>query len=304
MNPSPRARTLVRGAYDLHVHVGPDLVDRRIDDVELAMRYDELGLAGFALKSHYVPTAERARVVEQTMPGIAVIGTIVLNNAVGGLNPLAVEVAAREGARIVWLPTVDSLNEARRRDQAFPPGSHAPLWVRLQRDLHERGLGMPPVRVADGAGAPLPALIAVLELVAEHRMILGTGHLSRNEIFMVVDAALECGVEEVVVTHPEFPSQDLSIDDQVALVGNGALMERCFTTPHTGKTSWEHVVEGIRATGIEHNLLSTDLGQPANPSVEDGLALFADRLLDHGLTDADVTALISNSRRLAEVAVS
>ncbi|MEO8688725.1 MAG: hypothetical protein ABI611_10955 [Solirubrobacteraceae bacterium] len=34
-----------------------------------------------------------------------------------------------------------------------------------------------------------------------------------------------------MVTHPEFTSQDLSIDDQRALAGRGALLERCFTTP-------------------------------------------------------------------------
>lgn len=301
--PSSRARELVRGAYDLHVHVGPDLVGRRIEDVDLALRFAELGLAGFALKSHYVPTAERAAVVERVAPGVDVIGTIALNNAVGGLNALAVEVAAREGARIVWLPTVDSLNEARRRDDAFPPGAQAPVWVRLQRDLHERGLGTPPVLVADEEGAPLPELLAVLGLVAEHQMILGTGHLSRDEIFMVVEAGLGCGIRDIVVTHPEFTSQDLSIADQVALAQMGALLERCFTTPYTGKTTWEHVAAGIRATRIENNLISTDLGQPANPPVEDGLALFADRLLDQGLEDDDVAKLVENSRRLAEVAV-
>ena len=54
----------MRGAYDLHVHVEPDLANRRIDDLALARRFAELGLAGFVLKSHYAPTAERAAVVQ------------------------------------------------------------------------------------------------------------------------------------------------------------------------------------------------------------------------------------------------
>src|SRR5436309_2140268 len=101
MHPQPtdRARQLVRGAYDLHVHINPDVIHRRIDDLALAHRFAELGLAGFVLKSHYVPTAERAAVVRGAVPGVNVLGSIVLNNAVGGLNPLAVEIAAREGAR-------------------------------------------------------------------------------------------------------------------------------------------------------------------------------------------------------------
>ena len=52
--PSERARALVEGGYDLHVHVAPDVPRRRIDDVALAHRFAELRLAGFALKSHSI----------------------------------------------------------------------------------------------------------------------------------------------------------------------------------------------------------------------------------------------------------
>jgi hypothetical protein len=130
--------------------------------------------------------------------------------------------------------------------------------------------------------------------------VLATGHISRDEIFAVVDAAFVAGVRDVVVTHPEFPAQDLSEDDQVELARKGAIMERCYTTPATGKCSWERVFAGIRATGPEHNLLSTDLGQPANAPVEDGLALFVDRLLEAGFgEDAIHTMTVKNSRHLA-----
>ena len=50
---SEHARTLLRGAFDTHVHIAPDVVARRVDDVTLARRFAELGLAGFQLKSHY-----------------------------------------------------------------------------------------------------------------------------------------------------------------------------------------------------------------------------------------------------------
>src|SRR4051794_25520874 len=114
MTATARARDLVRGSYDLHVHVDPDVIGRIVDDVTLATRFASWGLAGFGLKSHYTSTAERARVVNRVALGARAIGTLTLNAAVGGLNPVAVEIAAREGARIVWLPTVDSVNEAGR----------------------------------------------------------------------------------------------------------------------------------------------------------------------------------------------
>ena len=44
--PTARARQLVVGAYDTHVHVAPDVMKRRIDDVTLAGRFADVGLAG------------------------------------------------------------------------------------------------------------------------------------------------------------------------------------------------------------------------------------------------------------------
>jgi hypothetical protein len=280
------------------VHVAPDVVERRIDDVSLARRFRELGMAGFVLKSHYGSTAERAAVVRGVVPGIEVLGAISLNRGVGGLNVLALEVAAREGARTVWLPTVDSVNESHEREA--PPGAAVPVWVALQRDLREQGIEIEPVPVVDDGGNVLPETRAVLEMIARHELLLATGHLSRDEIFAVVDAALEEGVRDIVITHPEFPSQDLSVGEQRELAERGALLERCFTTPHTGKVSWERWIENIRAVGSEHSVLSTDLGQVKNPPVEDGMALMVDRLLEAGFEEEEVHVMaVVNTRRVA-----
>ena len=296
--PSSRARALVRGGFDTHIHIAPDVVPRKIDDISFARRCSELGIAGFVLKSHYGSTAERAAVVRAAVPGIQALGAITLNRAVGGINPLAVEIAAREGARTVWLPTVDAVNEAAEREA--PPGAKLPVWVKLQLELREQGLEIDPVPVLDGDGAVLPETHAVLAMIARHGMVLATGHLGRDEIFAVVDAAVDAGVADIVVTHPEFPSQNLSVEDQRRLAARGALLERCFTTPHTGKIDWERWIENIRATGPEHSVLSTDLGQVFNPSVEDGMALMVDRLLSAGFDEEEIRVMaVVNTRRVA-----
>jgi hypothetical protein len=295
---SERAWELVRGAYDTHMHISPDVVPRIVDDLTLARRFLELGIAGFQLKSHYSSTAERAAVVNAAVPGIDCLGAIVLNRAVGGLNALAVEVAAREGARTVWLPTVDSVNESHEREA--PAGAKVPVWVALQLDLRAQGIEIPPVPVVDSEGSAVPELLAVLERVAFHGMVLATGHLDRDEIFTVVDAALAAGVAEIVITHPEFPAEDLSVADQLALAERGALLERCMTTPHTGKISWELWCSNIRDVGYEHSVLSTDLGQVFNPPVEDGMPIMVDRLLAAGFTEEEIHVMaVVNSRRVA-----
>ena len=299
--PSQAARDLVRGAFDLHVHISPDVVERRIDDIGLARRVAEVGLDGFVLKSHYTSTAERAAVVREAVPGIHVLGAIVLNRAVGGVNPVAVEIAAREGARKVWLPTVDSENE-RAHLAAAGPDTKLPVWSKLEFELREKGIGADPVPVLDADGEVLPETRDVLALAAEHGMVLATGHISAADTLTVVDAALAEGVENVVVTHPDYPGQAISIDDQVELARKGAMIERCFTTPYTGKCSWEQWLEGARAVGPERTVISSDLGQVKNPPVEDGLPLMAEKLLGAGFTEDEVrTIAVDNTRLLAGV---
>jgi hypothetical protein len=294
--PTHRARRLVEGAYDTHIHVAPDVMARRIDDVSLARRFAEVGLAGFVLKSHYVPTAERAEVVRAAVPGVDALGAVTLNASVGGVNPVAVEIAGRQGARVVWLPTVDCCNQ--RESQAQDPeGAKPPMWAQLQADLAEQGIMAPAIEVLDEEGSVLPEVKEVLSLVAKHDMTLATGHLSGDEISTVVRAAADAGVRRIVVTHPEFTSQKLPIQLQRELAECGALMERCFTTPYTGKVSWEQLMHSIREVGPQHSVVSSDLGQPFNPPVEDGLPLMADRLLEAGFSEDEVHVMIwENSR--------
>ena len=232
--PSARARELVRGGYDMHVHIAPDVVERKISDVALARRCAELGLAGFQLKSHYSSTAERARTVSEAVAGVQVLGAITLNRAVGGLNALAVEIAAREGARTVWFPTVNSANEQHEVHPA-PPGAKLPVWVAFELELREAGHRVEPVagrrRRRRAARRRRTRCSAV---IARHGMVLATGHLSRDEIFTLVDGGGDGGRDAtIVVTHPEFPSQRLSIADQH---GAGRARARCSSAASPRRT--------------------------------------------------------------------
>ena len=209
--------------------------------------------------------------VRAAVPGADVRGGIVLNASVGGMNPAAVEIAARSGATMVWLPTVDSVNQ-RASTAAEPAGAKPPMWAAIQAQLRDRGIKADPVPVLDDDGNVTEDVRQVLALIAEHGMVLATGHLSAAEISAVVAAAAAADVERIVVTHPEFTSQRIDADTQRELAARGALLERCFTTPHTSKVAWDEMFGNIRAAGPEHSLLSSDLGQPFNPPVEDGIA--------------------------------
>jgi len=279
---SSQAWEALQGAYDLQVHVAPDVIARRIDDLDLAKEFLARGLKGFVLKSHYFPTAERAQVVTKAVPGIRAFGAIALNHSVGGLNPVAIELAGRSGCKFVWMPTVDAANETAGR----PGGTNQklPFWAQIQLELAATGINPAPMTVIDSDGALTPIATSCLELIKKHDMILATGHLGRREIAALVRSAKQMGLRKVVVTHAEFPSQNLSAEEQLELAQMGAVIEHCFTTMHTGKAPWEEVMHSIRAVGPERCVLSTDLGQTINPPVSEGFAMFAQMLLNDGFS--------------------
>jgi hypothetical protein len=293
------AWSAIQGAYDLQVHVAPDVIERRIDDVGLAHEFLARGLKGFVLKSHYIPTAERAKVVCRAVPGIQAFGALTLNHSVGGLNPVAVEIAGRSGAKIVWMPTVDAANETAGRLDG--PNTKLPFWAKIQRELAADGIAPEPLTVLDQNGKVNDATRRCLELIGRHNMILATGHLGRHEIFPLVRTAKDMKLQRVLVTHAEFPSQNFSAEEQVELADAGALIEHCFTTMHTGKAPWDAVLNSIRKVGPERCVLSTDLGQTINPPVAEGFAMFAQTLLDAGFSTEQIRRMaVSNPGELIQ----
>jgi uncharacterized protein DUF6282 len=296
---SDRAWKTLEGAYDLQIHVGPDVIARRIDDIDCAREFLAHGMKGFVLKSHYIQTGERAQVVAKAVPGSRVFGAVTLNHSIGGLNPVAVELAGRTGCKIVWMPTVDAKNETAGR---LDGGSEKlPFWAKIQRELAAEGISPPALSVIDDAGELTEPARRCLERIGKHNMILATGHLGRREIFALVRAAKTMGLKKVVVTHAEFPSQNLTGDEQKELADLGAVIEHCFTTYYTAKATWESAFANIRRAGVSRAVISTDLGQTINPPVAEGFAMFAQQLLDAGFTAEEVrTMAVTNPTRLVE----
>ena len=183
---------------------------------------------------------------------------------------------------MVWFPTVDAANETAGRLDG--PNVKLPFWAKIQRELAATGIAPPPLTVLDAEGNTSANVRRCIELIAKHNMILATGHLGRVEIFQLVKTAREMGAQRVLVTHAEFPSQNLTADEQLQLANMDAFIEHCFTTMHTGKAPWDGVLEAIRKVGPERCVCSTDLGQTINPPVSDGFAMFAQRLLDGGFS--------------------
>jgi hypothetical protein len=174
------------GIVDLHIHAAPSVLPRRHADPELDAVLGAAGVELAVLKSHEGSTAERAALL-----GDRVLGGVVLNSPVGGASPDAVAVAAALGGRIVWMPTVSARTHQRGAESA-------------ELNVHA-GLAFRAVDLLDADGALLAEWFDVIDVVAEHDMVLASGHLSMDESCSLFEHARARGVRRLLVNHPALP---------------------------------------------------------------------------------------------------
>ena len=278
---------LIKGAYDLHVHSAPDILPRKMTDLEMAQRIIDSGMAGYAIKSHYFCTSERAQIVNTLYPGCDAVGTLCLNSSVGGINPTAVEMAGRSGAKLVWFPTCDSAHEIAHVFDGNP-NKKLPYWAQIIIEMKEAGIKTPTISILGENGKLTTQTHEVLEVLAKHNMILATGHMSHEETFALVKAAKEHKVDRIIITHVDFPTTFYSIEDQKMLLKYGALMEHCYTTFATNKVDFEVTKAQIAALGADNVILGTDLGQKTALYPDEGMLEFAKMLYDAGVSAEDI----------------
>ncbi len=280
---------VLRDAYDLHIHSAPDVVERKLSDMQVAKRLIARGMKGFVIKSHHFNTAGRAALVNELNPGFHAIGGAALNWALGGINPAAVEMAGRLGAKIIWFPTVNARNEIdflKATGRQKPYGAGAPASV-----------DNPPITVLDGAGKLIPAALVVLDLIKQYDMVMATGHLSKHETLALVRAGREIGLKKMLVTHPEYPACYASPSEQAQYASYGAKMEYCYHTVWSGACGYETLCDMIRTVGVENVVITSDLGQMDTPYPDDGLREHLSSLMNVGFTRQELRAMVVDTPR-------
>jgi hypothetical protein len=211
---------------------------------------------------------------------------------------MAVEMAGRSGAKLVWFPTVDSEHELAHL--ARSPSEKLPYWAKIKEQMKAEGILSPTICILKN-GKLKDEVFSVLDIIARFNMILATSHISKAEAFALVKAAKKHKVERIIITHVDFPSTFYTIEEQKELLKSGAFVEHCYTTPATGKVAWEVAIEQIRAIGAKRVVLATDLGQTAGVFPDEGLALYGEKLLANGFSEDDVrTMIVKNPASLIE----
>ena len=272
------SKVSLAGICDMHVHTSPDIRPRAYTDFELMEAGIRVGARAIVLKSHHGTTMNRAflcnehnRILHQGDNRFTRFGSITLNDAVGGLNPVATETALKMGAKVIWLPTTGAAN-------------------------HHRAYGKEGgIECLDGDGNVTPAVEKIISLAKEYDVVLGTGHISAQEIFKVVERARNMGLRKIVVTHPEFWVIGLTHEDQVRLVQDyDVILERCYAQPlgtwekKSYKSNLEDNLKIIQEVGYRNVMVDTDGGQVENPNWEIAMAEYMQYLVDHGVSQEEL----------------
>ena len=292
----------VKGFYDLHIHSAPAPFVRIGDSAEIARWCAEAGMAGIVIKSHFESTVSKAYhaqlAVRDAFPDFKVFSGIALNRGVGGVNPGAVDLALQQGARIVWMPTLDAANHA----AAF--GAGGTYGFKAMTLTSRRQVKDPLYRVIAENGKLTPEAKEVIELVVDYDAILATGHISKQEILATVEFALGRGAKRIVITHPELAAPKLDLPTMVELAKAGAYMEFCAVNllPIFYSISVEGLLEAIEAVTPGRTIISSDGGQPFNPRPHEAIRVVVQSLIEKGLpADAVQTICIENQKKLLNI---
>ena len=276
-----QVRDLMIGACDLHIHSGPDVSPRQQDIMDVARDAARAGMRVLGIKDHNTITADRAALVHSTLgPQVLMMGSIVLNHAVGGFNPEAVEKALKMGANLVFMPSMD----AAKTIEKVHVTNETP-WLLPFTRLKDPNAGLTVLdRYPDGDRI-IPEVQEILRLIAEKDAVLDTCHLSARECWYLIDAARDAGVRKIIVTHPNCSVNLMTIGEQKELAHKGAYLSYAFLPcmPLFDRQHPNKIAEMMKAVGPDRCLLFSDFGQVFNPPSVEGYKMFLANLLAVGL---------------------
>jgi hypothetical protein len=281
---SQAADRLIAGAIDMHIHIDPESrLKRRQDSLQLARTARDAGLRAIVLKNREYGTVALARLVQELVPEVLILGSITLDNEAGGLNPGAVLAWVRLGAKVVWMPTATAANSK-------------------GKVLRSRGLDLPGKgqSVLDSRGKLLPEVKEILRIVKDHDVALGTGHLAPLEVFPLVEEAIKIGIKKVVVTHvlqDQLMDVILTNEEIVRLAKMGAFIEYSYWTCQNNiyTVAPGVLIESMQQVGAERCVMTTDFGQIDNPPAPEGMKAFIQALLQGGIGEKEIETMVKKN---------
>jgi len=277
---------LLDGAIDLHYHGYPEIsfkIKARMEDVKLLTLARDMGLRGIVIKSQMWPSTANVYHLTQRVQGIECFASITLNSIAGGLSPMAVEAAYRQGAKVIWLPTWSSHH--RQAESGFR--TMMKTW--FPSITHESGL-----TCLDASGNLKEEVRDIIGLAKDLNMVLCTGHISPQESLAVARECSRIGFTQFIFTHPLSKSVGADFEEIKAMAALGAYIEICALNIFYGNDLTK-AINIINELGANRCILSTDaFGEWVPPEPEFFRMLMAYLLLS-GVSEEDIRTMVRDN---------
>lgn len=279
-----RVWRIMDGAIDVHCHSGPEAyAARSATELQMSIRACEAGLGAVVYKCHSTPSTRSAGLIQNVVNQWAtehgkrktdVFGGVVLNSAVGGLNPEAVIVNARLDGKYVWLPTLDSVPDRE--------------WAGLSGG----------VALFDANGQVVKPLREIFDLISQTEMVLGLCHQKGKEQLILLDEAKKAGIRRIELVHPTYSIYKMSIDEMRSAVEKGAYLG-IYSFSLNPNFDAALILRVIKEIGPERLVMGSDCGMFTGDAPVDGMRRLITWMLHSGIPDSAVERIAkSNAREL------
>jgi len=248
------------------------------------MQAADMGMGAVVIKCHSAPSSRSAQLAQWTVDhlsaqqhkkSIRIVGGVVLNYNVGGLNPEAVDTSALLGGRFVWTPNVDATHH---------------------RKIEGKTGG---IAVIDEKDNVVPALRDVFEVVVKHDLVLSLTHHSTKERFIMIDTAKKMGVKRIEIVHPCYPVNKMSVDQMKIAAEKGAFVALCTFRLAPPEFSIKEMMQIINTVGADHLVIQTDLGTWMGSPPPVAYRIFICMLLGQGVSGTDIRKMaVGNPEKL------
>ena len=286
--PRNLADEILVGAFDMHAHAYPEF------SLEFPCRYTpkehvammvEAGMGGVILKSHVWPCISLVEQLKIDFPGFNVISSITLNEGVGGMEPYVVEMAAKQGAKMAWLPTWSAHNDLERGGISKQIAKYVPTF---QKYIDGGGL-----RLLDESGKAIEKVRNVLEIARDYDMVVSTGHISPIEALGVAEAAKDIGFKKLILCHPDSNSVKANLEQIKTFAEMGFYVELCALglTPMHYRVTPAELGDVVRTVGAEHCVMSTDYFFAFDSASPELLRSLINVLLNVGITEGELRVI-------------
>ena len=288
------SKELLKGAIETHVHLNPHMAseDHIMDVLEYANQARDAGMKAVIVKNLGLPTTGGAYFVNKIVSGFECYGSVVMNLCNGGINPDLIDRAMNDGdgARIIFFPVGDALNCIRAREKYYK-GYMAPVSM-------EKAL-----TIFDNNGKILPKVITILEIAKTYDRCINTAHLSPKEVKALIKEAKKIGINKIIVAHAMWPLMGHTKNDLKEYADLGAFLEFEFYLCQTmiqyiaghPPVSEVEMLETMHYVGVNHSIMSTDMGQAYSPNPIEGFRTFIASMLKCGAKPDEIKTMVQKN---------